>query len=101
MSSSIGPYAARLPLVDGAVPATAFLNNATEDKRLRITGPLVDKMMGVGLSVQPDPAVVEGRLLNLVDALVADCGACDATATRNIVKGTCAAMLASGTVQMH
>jgi hypothetical protein len=57
--------------------------------------------MGVGLSVQPDPNVVEGRLLSLIDSLVADCGACDAQATQNIVKGTCAAMLASGTVQMH
>jgi hypothetical protein len=89
------------PFEWNAVPATAFMNDVTEDKRLRITGPLVDKMMGVGLSVQPDRNVVEGRLLGLVDALVADCGACDAQATRNIVKGTCAAMLASGTVQMH
>lgn len=84
-----------------ATPAMAFMNDATEDKRLRVTGPLVDKMMGVGLSVQPAPNVVEGRLLTLIDALVADCGACDAQATQNIVKGTCAAMLASGTVQMH
>ncbi len=84
-----------------AAPAAAFLNNVTEDKRLRITGPLVDKMMGVGLAVQPDPNVVEARLLGLVDGLVADCGSCDGLATRNIVKGTCAAMLASGTVQMH
>lgn len=84
-----------------AVPATAFQNDVAEDKRLRITGPLVDKMMGVGLAVQPDANVVEARLLGLVDALVADCGSCDGQATRNIVKGTCAAMLASGTVQMH
>jgi hypothetical protein len=84
-----------------AVPATAFLNNVAEDKRLRITGPLVDKMMGVGLAVQPDANVVEARLLGLIDALVSDCGSCDGLATRNIVKGTCTAMLASGTVQMH
>jgi len=84
-----------------AVPAVAFRNDAVEDKRLRVTGPLVDKMMGVGLAVQPDPSVVEGRLLGLIDALVLGCTACDAQETQDIVKGTCMAMLSSGPVQMH
>ena len=59
------------PFEWSAVPATAFMNDVTEDKRLRITGPLVDKMMLLGLSVQPDPVAVENTLLGLIDSLVA------------------------------
>ena len=84
-----------------AAPATAFMNGPAEDKRLRITGPLVDKLMGVGLTVQPDANLIESRLLGLIDVLVQDCGVCDAQSTQDIVKGTCMAMLASGPVQMH
>lgn len=94
-----------------AVPAVAFMNDAVEDKRLRVTGPIVDKMVG-DLTVQPAPGDVENRLLSLTDDLIAamdaectacggTCDACTDVATRNIVKGVCTAVLASGAVHMH
>jgi hypothetical protein len=99
------------PVEWNALPAVAFQNDVSEDKRLRVTGPLVDKMVG-DLSVQPAPGDVETTLLTLVDDLVAakaaectscggGCSACTDQATKDITKGVCTAVLASGAVQMH
>jgi hypothetical protein len=83
-------------------PDVAFQNDVVEDKRRRITEPLVRKMIGEGLdTVQPDLVAAEGTVLALVDTLVADCGACDAAATQDIVAGACIAVLASGATAMH
>ncbi|MBW2695416.1 MAG: LamG domain-containing protein [Deltaproteobacteria bacterium] len=99
------------PIEWSQLPADAFLNDVSEDRRLRVTGPLVDKMVG-DLSVQPAPGDVENRLLTLMDDLMVakaadctDCGggcnACTDQATKDIVKGVCTAVLASGAAQMH
>ncbi len=82
------------------VPSVAFDTSAV-DKRLGIVQPLVRRTVGTGLSNQPDVAATEARLLTLVDFLVGDCGACDAAATRSIVKGVCTAGLANGATQFH
>jgi hypothetical protein len=82
------------------VPSVAF-DTSVEDKRLRIVEPLVRKTVGAGLTTQPGLASTEGHLLDLADNLVADCGLCDAAATRSVVKGICAAALANGATQFH
>jgi len=82
----------------------AFFNDGLPggvDKRLRITTPLVEKMVGVTLATQPDASVVESELLSLIDDLVADCPACNAEQTRRIVSGVCTATLGSATMSMH
>jgi hypothetical protein len=94
-------FGASNPFDWNAAPAVAFLDDGVNDNRLLITDPLVSTLNGAGLSVQPDYVDLETELLELIDSLVVDCGACDAAATQNIVKGACTAAMASGAAQMH
>jgi hypothetical protein len=82
------------------VPSVAF-DTSVEDKRLRIVDPLIANMLGTDIGNQPDVLVVEGQLLTLIDMLVIDCGACDAQATRDIVKGVCMSVLGSAATMVH
>jgi hypothetical protein len=80
---------------------TAF---ATSVQRDRIFLPLYDRAVGAGLAMQPTQAEVLGALDTMVDELTLACatpGACDATRTRTIVKGSCAAVLSSAAVALH
>jgi hypothetical protein len=79
---------------------TAFDSQA---KRDAIIDPLVDKMLGTALNNQPGQADVRPVLNTLFDQLTANCTAatCDATFTRNAVKGVCSAVLSSGAAQLN
>jgi hypothetical protein len=82
------------------VPSVAF-DTSVEDKRLRIVDPLIANMLGTDIGNQPDVLVTEAHLLTLIDRLVIDCGACDAQATRDIVKGVCMSVLGSAATMVH
>src|SRR5258706_9149683 len=79
---------------------TAFDSQA---KRDALINPLVDKMIGTTLPNQPTQTDVSPVLIPLLDELTTGCTAatCDATFTRNAVKGVCSAVLSSGAVQLQ
>lgn len=79
----------------------AFASAAARD---RIFVPLYDRAVGQDLRMQPTRAEVRAALDGLVDELTAGCASgadCSATRTRTIVKGSCAAVLASAAVALH
>ncbi|HHM04362.1 MAG TPA: LamG domain-containing protein [Gammaproteobacteria bacterium] len=81
------------PGVDfGASAATAFDTTAERDA---VIDPLLTRVMGTGLSTQPDPAAVKTELNALIDTLAACGGACAADRTATVVKAACAALLGS------
>ena len=90
------------PGFDFDAPAsTAF---ATPAQRDLIFVPLYDRAVGAGLAMQPTLAEVQDALDVMVDELTLACGTpgvCDATRTRTIVKGSCAAVLSSAAVALH
>lgn len=79
---------------------TAF---SDQTKRNLIIDPLIDRMVGVGLTSQPSPAAIRALLDTLIDDLTAGCTAttCGAVQTRTVVKATCAAMLSSAVAQIY
>lgn len=88
-------------------PAVAFANPDDVDL---ITDPLLDKIMGAGLrgNVMGSPArdQVEVLLDQLIVDLSATCGGagdppCDGDYTKNVVKGVCTAVVASGVLHIH
>ena len=88
-------------------PAAAFANPADVDL---ITDPLLDTVVGAGLrgDVMGSPArdQVEVILDQLIIDLSATCGGameppCDGDYTKNVVKGLCTAVVASGAVHIH
>lgn len=68
----------------GTSKATAFNNRAL------VTGPLIERVIGINLPTQPDPVDVEAELNVLLNRLIAGSGT-----TNAIMKGTCAAALGS------
>jgi hypothetical protein len=74
---------------------------ADVNRRNQVADALYDKMLGTGLAGQPTRAETRGDLSTLVDALLTGCAPCDQVRTRTIVKGECAAVLASAAVSMH
>jgi hypothetical protein len=74
-----------------------------QTKRDMIIDPLIDGMLGVNLANQPTRAEVHPLLDQLVTDLTAGCNAtnCDATRTRSVVKGACAAVLSSSAAHLH
>ena len=88
-------------------PAVAF---ADPDDVDLITDPLLDNIVGAGLrgDVMGFPArdQVEVLLDQLMVDLSANCGGlgeplCDADFTKNVVKGVCTSVVASGTLHIH
>jgi hypothetical protein len=88
-------------------PAVAFADPNDVDL---ITDPLLDQIVGAGLrgDVMGFPArdQVEALLDQLIMDLSAICGGageppCDADYTKNVVKGVCASVLASGALHIH
>jgi hypothetical protein len=84
----------------GQTPTAVFGDPAN---RAALTNALVSRMVGSTLTSQPDAAEVGSVLGTLVDALVAPCATtpCAADRTATIVKAACAAVLASGAVQLQ
>jgi hypothetical protein len=80
--------------------ATAFSDQA---KRDLVIDRLVDRMLGANVAYQPSRDEVRPVLNDLITQLTAGCtaGGCDATRTRNVVKGLCAAVLSSAAVTVH
>jgi hypothetical protein len=82
----------------GTTATSAF---DTREKRDRVISPLLDNIIGTGLTTQPDLGNVRGELDNLVQILgtTTDCApqpSCNTTLrTEQIVKATCAAALGS------
>jgi len=69
--------------------------------RGRAIDPLLDRMVGQGLAVQPDRAVVRAELDGLTDVL-SSCGrACEPDRVARIMKGLCAAVLGSAALLIH
>jgi hypothetical protein len=88
-------------------PAVAFADPNDVDL---ITDPLLDDMMGAGLRGDVAGTPARGQVEALLDQLIADlsttCGGvgeppCDGDYTKNIVKGVCTAIIASGTLHIH
>ena len=89
------------------LPSVAFADPANVDL---ITDPILDRIIGAGLrgTVAGNPARDEVELVldQLVVDLLGSCGGasepiCDDVYTRSMVKGLCAAALASGPVHIH
>lgn len=81
-------------------PVSVFGVQANRDQ---MADALYDRMLGTGLAGQPTRAETRQDLSAMVDALLTECGVtpCSDTRTRTIVKGECAAVLASAAVSMH
>ncbi len=84
---------------DAAVP-TAFAGQAQRDL---IIDALVDGILNVNVANQPSAAEVAPILDALIGDLTAGCTAasCGPAVTRNVVKGACAAVLASAGTTVH
>ena len=72
--------------------ATAF---DTAAERNLVIDPLLVRINGTGLTVQPDPADIRAELESLMDRLTACGNQCAADRTPTVVKATCAAALGS------
>jgi hypothetical protein len=74
----------------GASVAAAYGNPAA---RAALVDPLIDRMIGQGISTQPDTTAVEGEVNALIDRLAACSG--PTCTTVNVAKGACASVLGS------
>lgn len=86
-----------------ASAGTAFDSAA---KRDQIVAPLLDSILGLGLTTQPDPFAVSGELdtlmLTLTACATAPAPTCDTVArTTEVVKASCAAMLGSAVMLLQ
>ena len=80
-----------------ASAASAF--NSTG--RTNIITPLLNNMIGTGLTTQPDRSAVTTELNNLIDRLTACGGSCPADHTKTVVKASCAAVLGSAAMLLQ
>ena len=73
------------------------------DDRAALINPLIDRMIGSGLSSQPASADVSTELNNLIDRLTtcSNNNSCSAQTTPTVAKATCAAVLGSAAVVMQ
>lgn len=75
--------------------STALANTVQVDQMVQR---LMDKIIGINLSNQPDTMMMRQELNNLITDLSVSCSSpsvCDAVRTRSIVKASCAAVLGS------
>jgi hypothetical protein len=79
---------------------TAFSDQA---KRDLIIDRLVDRMLNANVAYQPSHDELRPALNDLITELTSGCtiATCDATRTRNVVKGVCTAVLSSAAVTVH
>jgi mono/diheme cytochrome c family protein len=93
------------PGFDFTATAGSAFDNTT--RRGLVITPLLDKVMGSGLTTQPDPVAVRTEIDNLMANLTACAVApptptCDTlTRTAEVVKAACAAMLGSGVMLLQ
>jgi hypothetical protein len=81
-------------------PAVVF---GDPNRRTQVADALYDRMLGTGLSGQPDRADVRADLSSMIDSLLVGCplGTCNGERTETIVKSACSAVLTSAAVSMH
>jgi len=96
--------AAYFPAFDFTRTADNAFNTAGQRNAVII--PLLDNVMGTGLTTQPDPAAVTGELDNLIAGLTACASGpaptCATTGrTQEIVKASCAAILGSAVMLLQ
>lgn len=75
-------------------PFAADSSIAFTDRDL-LLDPLINNMVGVGISTQPDLADLRAEVNALVDDLIACGGSCEADRTERVVKAACASVLGS------
>jgi hypothetical protein len=78
--------------------ATAFNSQAKKD---RITNTLITKMIGANLANQPTALEAQTEIGNLLNDLIAASPNGDQVRTRAVVKGACAAVLASAALMIN
>ena len=82
----------------GAPAATAF---DTPAERAQITGPLVTRAVGTGLTTQPSAAEVTTEVDALIGRLTACGGSCAADRTEVVVKAACSAVIGSASTLLQ
>jgi len=82
----------------GASAATAF---DTPAERALITGPLVARAVGTGLTTQPSSAEVSGEIDSLIGNLTSCGGGCAADRTEVVVKAACSAVVGSASTLLQ
>jgi hypothetical protein len=83
---------------------TMSANNSFDaNDRAALVNPLIDRMIGSGLSSQPASADVSAELNNLIDRLTtcSNSNSCSAQTIPTVAKATCAAVLGSAAVVMQ
>ncbi len=60
-----------------------------------VIDPLINNMVGTGISTQPDLAALRGEVESLISNLAACGGSCESDRTERIVKAACASVLGS------
>ena len=65
------------------------------DDRSLVIDPLVNNMVGNGISTQPDLTALSGEVNSLIDGLIACGTTCESDRTERIVKAACASVLGS------
>jgi hypothetical protein len=73
----------------GTSSSTAFNNPDL------VIDPLINNMVGTGISTQPDLAALRGEVESLISDLAACGGSCESDRTERIVKAACASVLGS------
>lgn len=78
-------------------------NRFDANDRAALVNPLIDRMIGSGLSSQPASADVSAELNNLIDRLTtcSNNNSCSAQTIPTVAKATCAAVLGSAAVVMQ
>jgi hypothetical protein len=92
--------ASYFPQFDFTMPAN---NSFDANDRAALVNPLIDRMIGSGLSSQPASAAVSAELNNLIDRLTtcSNSNTCSAQTIPTVAKATCAAVLSSAAVVMQ
>ena len=92
--------ASYFPQFDFTMPAN---NSFNANDRAALVNPLIDRMIGSGLSSQPASADVSAELNNLIDRLTtcSNSNSCSAQTIPTVAKATCAAVLGSAAVVMQ
>ena len=91
--------AAFFPGFDFSLAANQAFDTTTE--RDLILDPIIDRFVGINTATQPNRQDVATELSALVTRLSACTSICDATRTRSVVKGVCAATLGSASTLLQ
>ena len=91
--------AAYFPGFNFAAPAATAFDTPAE--RAMVTGPLVARAVGTGMTTQPSAAEVAGEVDALIGRLTACGGSCAADRTEVVVKAACSAVVGSASTLLQ